>query len=136
MRLMEVESDAAMSGRIAPLLFAVALVGFAGGMRMHAHAARQEQSDPPLSPAERVRLLAKGKELFLARCARCHGEAGDKPLSTGVPLSERGLSGDVIARAVKGRLADSTDDVRRGVIFYIGSLMKTKDAGGKAAPKS
>ena len=103
---------------------------------MHARGARQEQSAPPLSAAERARLLARGKELFLARCARCHGENGDKPLRTGVPLSERGLASDVITRAVKGRLADSTGDEQRGVIFYIGSLMKTKDAGGKAAPKS
>ena len=103
---------------------------------MHARGARQEQSDPPLSAAERVRLRAKGKELFLARCARCHGENGDKPLRTGVPLSERGLSCDVIARAVKGRLADGRGEERRGVTLYIGSLMKTKDVEGKTAPKS
>ena len=103
---------------------------------MHARGARQEQSDTPLSAAERARLLAKGKELFLARCARCHGENGDKPLRNGVPLSERGLSGDVIARAVKGRLADGTDEERRAVTLYIGGLVKTKDAEGKAAPKS
>ena len=136
MRLMEVECDAAMSGRSATLLLAVALAGFAGRMAMHARGARQEQSDPPLSAVERVRLLAKGKGLFLARCARCHGENGDKPLRTGVPLSERRLSGDVIARAVKGRLADGTAEERRGITLYIGSLMKTRDAEGKAAPKS
>ena len=87
MRLTEVECDPAVPGRTATLLFA-----------------------PPLSAAERVRLLAKGKELFLDRCARCHGENGDKPLTTGVPLSDRRLTGDVIARAVKGRLADGTDE--------------------------
>lgn len=133
---MEVGCDAAMPGRTATLISAVALACFAGGTALHARGARQEQSDPALSAAERVRLLAKGKELFLARCVRCHGENGDKPLRTGVPLSERGLSGDVIARAVKGRLADGTDEERRGVTLYIGSLMKTKDAEGKAAPKS
>ena len=103
---------------------------------MRARGARQEKSGSPLSAAERVRLLAKGKELFLERCARCHGENGDKPLRTGVPLSERRLSGDVMARAVKGRLADGTDEERRGVTLYIGSLMKTKDVEGKATPKS
>lgn len=133
---MEVECDTAMPGRAATLLFAVALAGFAGGVAMHVRGAPQEQSDPPLSTAERARLLTKGKDLFLARCARCHGANGDKPLRTGVPLRERGLSGDVIARAVKGRLADGTDEERRGVTLYIGSLMKSRDPEGQSAPKS
>jgi mono/diheme cytochrome c family protein len=135
-RLTEVGCGAAMSRRTATLFFAVALAGLTGGMATHAHRARQEQSGPPLSAAERARLLAKGKEIFLARCARCHGEDGDKPLRTGVPLRERGLPGDVIARAVKGRLADGTDEERRGVAIYVGGLMRTKDAEGKAAPRS
>jgi mono/diheme cytochrome c family protein len=115
MRLREVECDTAMRGRTATLVLAVGLSGFAGGFAMHARGARQVRSDPPLSAEERVSLLAKGKELFLARCARCHGENGDKPLRTGVPLSERGLASDVITRAVKGRLADATGNEQRGV---------------------
>jgi len=55
---------------------------------------------------ERARLLTKGKELFLSRCVRCHGGMETKPLKTGVPLSERGLSSDAIAQAVNGRLRD------------------------------
>ena len=133
---MEVESDAAMPGRIASVLFVVTLAGFAGGITIHARGACQVPSDQPLSASERTRLLAKGKELFLSRCARCHGENADKPLRTGAPLSERGLSGDVIARAVKGRLAEGTDEERRAVTLYIGSLMKTKDVEGKSTPKS
>jgi mono/diheme cytochrome c family protein len=66
----------------------------------------------------RARLLAKGKEVFLARCSRCHGENGDKPLKTGVPLSERALSSDVIARAVKGRLRDGTVEERQAVTLH------------------
>ncbi len=91
----------------------------------------------PESPSgeERARLLSKGEELFLSRCARCHGESGDKPLKTGVPLSERGLSSDVIARAVNGRLRDGTDEERRAVTLYISSLMKKKDSEGKTGSK-
>jgi mono/diheme cytochrome c family protein len=80
-------------------------------------------------------LLAAGKELFLARCARCHKEHGDKPLKTGPPLNERGLSTDEIARAVNGRLRDKTGEERRAVTLYISSLMKTRDSEEKAAPK-
>ena len=135
MRLTGVECDAAMHGRTATLLFALTLAGFAGGIAIHARGTRQiPASDQPLSAEERT-LLAKGRELFLARCARCHGENGDKPLRTGAPLSERGLSSEVIARAVSGRLRDGTEEDRRGVTVYISSLMKTKDPEGKAASK-
>jgi hypothetical protein len=37
----------------------------------------------------------KGKEIFVERCALCHNQRGDKPLQTGAPLNERGLSTDV-----------------------------------------
>jgi len=69
------------------------------------------------------------------RCARCHNDRGDKPLKTGVPLNERGLSADVIARAVGGRLRDRAEEERRAVKLYISSAMKAKDSEEKAAPK-
>jgi len=91
-------------------------------------------ADQSVSEEERTRLLAKGKDLFVERCSRCHNERGDKPLETGAPLNERGLSAEVIARAVSGRLRDRTEDERRAVTLYISSLMKTKDSE-KATPK-
>jgi len=54
---------------------------------------------------------------------------------TGAPLNERGLSADVIARLVSGRLRDQTEDERRAVTLYISSLMKTKDSKEKAPPE-
>jgi len=125
-----------MPGRTAAFLLATVLLGLAAGIAMHGRSAHQvPTADQSLSEEERTRLLAKGKEIFLERCARCHNERGDKPLKTGVPLSERGLSADVIARAVSGRLRDRTDDERRAVTLYISSLMKAKDSEEKAAPK-
>ena len=125
-----------MPGRAAAFLLATVLLGFAAGIAMHGRSAHQvPTADQSLSEEERTRLLAKGKEIFLERCARCHNERGDKPLKTGVPLNERGLSADVIARAVSGRLRDRTDDERRAVTLYISSLMKAKDSEEKAAPK-
>jgi len=125
-----------MHGSNTPLLFAAALLGFAGGIARYARGAVQvPAADQPLSHEERARLLATGKELFLARCARCHDERGDKPLKTGAPLNERGLSTDEIARAVNGRLRDKTEEERRAVTFYISSLMKTKDSEQEAPPK-
>jgi mono/diheme cytochrome c family protein len=125
-----------MRGRTATLLFAIAFTGFAGGIAIHASGASQTHATGhPLSADERVPLLAKGKELFLARCSRCHGEKGDKPLRTGVPLTERLLSSDVIARAVKGRLRDVTEEERRALTLYISSLMKARAPEGKTASK-
>ena len=136
MRLTRVRFEGIMPGRTAAFLLATVLLGLAAGIAMHARSAHQvPTADQSLSEEERTRLLAKGKEIFLERCARCHNERGDKPLKTGVPLSERGLSADVIARAVSGRLRDRTDDERRAVTLYISSLMKAKDSEEKAAPK-
>lgn len=133
MRLTGLECAAAMRGKTATVLFAIGLAGLAGVVAIHARGTSQTPStDQPLSAEERAGLLAKGKGVFLARCSRCHGENGDKPLRTGVPLSERDLSSDVIARAVKGRLRDGTEEERRAVTLYISSLMKPE---GKAASK-
>src|SRR5712692_1169979 len=134
MRLIGVEYEAAMPGRTTALLFATALL--IGGIAVHARNAHQAPAaDQPLSEQERARLLATGKELFMARCARCHDERGGKPLKTGPPLNERGLSSEQIARAVSGRLRDKTEEERRAVTLYISSLMKAKDSEEKAPPK-
>ena len=125
-----------MPGRTAAFLLPTVLLGFAAGIALHARSTHQAPAvDQSLSEEERTRLLAKGKEIFLERCARCHNERGDKPLKTGVPLNERGLSADVIARAVSGRLRDRAEDERRAVTLYISSLMKTKDSEQNTAPK-
>ena len=135
-RLTKVRYEAVMPVRTTAYLFAIILLGFAGGIAIHARSADQvPAADQSLSVQERAQLLAKGKEIFLERCARCHNERGDKPLKTGPPLNERGLSTDVIARAVSGRLRDRTEDERHAVTLYISSLMKTKDSDEKAAPK-
>jgi len=137
MRLIGVEYEAAMPGRTTALLFATVLLGLIGGIAVHARNAQQARAaERPLSAEqERAGLGAAGKELFMARCARCHDERGDKPLKTGPPLNQRGLSMDEIARAVNGRLRDKTEEERRAVTLYISSLMKAKDSEQKAPPK-
>src|SRR5215469_5998083 len=135
MRLTGVRYEAIMPGRTSAFLLATVLMGFAGRVAIHARSAHQvPAADQSVSEEERTRLLAKGKDLFVERCSRCHNERGDKPLETGAPLNERGLSAEVIARAVSGRLRDRTEDERRAVTLYISSLMKTKDSE-KATPK-
>lgn len=122
-----------MPGRPATLLLAIAVLGCASIAAVHARNARQKSAeDQSLSEEGRAKLLAKGKELFVERCARCHNERGEKPLKAGPPLNERGLSTDVIARAVSGRLRDRTDEERRAVTLYISSLMKAKDSENPA----
>jgi mono/diheme cytochrome c family protein len=139
MRLIRLECGVTMHVRTAALLFAFALAvlaNFAGGVAIRARSTSQmPATDQRLMAEERARLLAKGKELFLARCSRCHGENRDKPLKSGVPLSERRLSTDEIASAVKGRLRDGSDEERRAVTLYISSLMKAKEPEGRAASK-
>ena len=120
--------------KTAAVFIATAVLGLAGGIGVHARSAKQEPADAPISDAERVRLLAKGKEIFVEKCAKCHNESGDKALSSGLPLNERGLASSAIARAVGGRLKDRTDEDRRAVTFYISSLMKAK-APENSAPK-
>ncbi len=125
-----------MHRKTATILFAAALAGLVGGIaRLSWGAGQIPTADRSFSGEERARLLIKGKELFLSRCGRCHGENGDKPLKTGVPLSGRGLSSDAIAQAVNGRLRDGTDEERRAVTLYISSLMKKKDSEDKTASK-
>lgn len=118
-----------MSGSRATLLLTIAALGCASIAAVHARNASQKSAeDQSISEGDRANLLAKGKELFVERCARCHNERGEKPLKTGPPLNERGLSTDAIARAVSGRLKDRADDERRAVTLYISSLMKAKDS--------
>lgn len=113
--------------RAAVLLIAVAALSLGRGTGVHARAGRQGAAGQ-LSEHERARLLAKGKEIFVEKCAKCHNEAGDKALRAGKPLNERGLSTEAITRAVSGRLKDRTDEERRAVTQYIASLMKDKGA--------
>src|SRR5690349_19674545 len=132
-RLSGVRYGATMPGRPATLLLATAMLGCASITVVHARNARRSSAgEQALSEEERAKLLATGKELFVERCARCHNERGDKPLKTGLPLNERGLSAEVIARAVSGRLRDRTEDERRAVTLYIASLMKTNDSDNRA----
>lgn len=125
-----------MSARTALFLFATSLLSFAGAVAIQSPGAEQAPAGAPsLSEQELARQLAKGKEIFLERCARCHDENGDKPLGTGAPLNKRGLSTQVIAQAVNGRLRDRTEAERRAVTLYISSLMQTRTSGDKVAPK-
>ena len=78
---------------------------------------------PQVSTDQGDRLLTAGKKLFVQRCAQCHGERGDKPLPTGVPLSQRKLMPEQLVRSVKGRLQDSTEEDRRAVQLYIESFL-------------
>ena len=61
--------------------------------------------------------------MFVERCSSCHNERGDKPLATGLPLSQRKLDNAVVERAVRGRLKSNTADQQRAVALYIESLL-------------
>jgi mono/diheme cytochrome c family protein len=126
-----------MPRRNTPLLFATALLVFEGGIAIYAQGTGQAPAgDSSATPEDRTRALAKGKELFLAAgCVNCHNASGDKPLKTGLPLNERGLSTDEIASAVNGRLKGKTEEERRAVTLYIASLMKTKNSDEAPQPK-
>jgi mono/diheme cytochrome c family protein len=127
-----------MPGTNIPLVFAASLLGFAGAIAIHAQSARQAPAaaDPSQTREEPARTLAKGKEILAAAgCVNCHNANGDKPLKTGLPLNERGLSTDEIASAVNGRLKAKTEEERRAVTLYIASLMKPQDSEAKSPAK-
>ncbi|HYL73060.1 MAG TPA: cytochrome c [Bryobacteraceae bacterium] len=68
--------------------------------------------------------LESGKKVFVARCSNCHAERGDKPLGTGLPLSDQTLTDDQLNRAVAGRLKTSSAEEKRAVASYIRSFQK------------
>ena len=92
------------------------------GANPHGPPAPPRTVHPQVSTDQGDRLLTAGKKLFVQRCAQCHGERGDKPLPTGVPLSQRKLMPEQLARSLKGRLQDSTEEQRRAVQLYIESF--------------
>ena len=93
------------------------------GANPHGPPAPPRTVHPQVSTDQGDRLLTAGKKLFVQRCAQCHGERGDKPLPTGVPLSQRKLMPEQLVRSVKGRLQDSTEEQRRAVQLYIESFL-------------
>ena len=93
------------------------------GANPHGPPAPPRTVHPQVSTDQGDRLLTAGKKLFVQRCAQCHGERGDKPLPTGLPLSQRKLMLEQLARSVKGRLQDSTEEQRRAVQLYIESFL-------------
>jgi mono/diheme cytochrome c family protein len=123
----ELEEGAAMRKRLT--LGAVLLLlslPVAGIVRARGAAWLGLQAKPGVTDEERERLLATGKKVFIEQCAKCHDERGDKALKTGLPLNQRELSDEEIARLVAGRLKNAPDEEKRAVTLYIRSLMKRK----------
>lgn len=102
------------------LLLASVLLATAQSQDQVAHPQKSSETQ------DRERLLALGKKLFAERCASCHDERGDKPLSSGPPLAQRDLSAEDLARLVSGRLKDAPDEQKRAVALYVSSFMKRK----------
>lgn len=71
-----------------------------------------------------TRLLEMGKTLFVAKCGSCHDEDGSKALASGLPLNQRPLSDEVIAKNVAPRLRTATEEEKRAVAAYIRSFLK------------
>ena len=62
---------------------------------------------------------ADGRALFVARCASCDNERGDKPLKEGPPLNQRPLTRKQVEGFVKSRLAKAGKAEQRAVTDYI-----------------
>ena len=93
------------------------------GANPHGPPAPPRTVHPQVSTDQGDRLLTAGKKLFVQRCAPCHDERADKALPTGLPLSQRKLMPEQLARSVKDRLQDSTEEDRRAVQLYIESFL-------------
>lgn len=105
------------------LLLAGAVLLCAGAFVWNGPSAPARAAGYSQENAERARLLAIGKDLFVARCAKCHNERGDKPLEHGLPLNQRKLSREVIERNINGRFKSATEEQRRAVVLYIESFL-------------
>jgi mono/diheme cytochrome c family protein len=73
----------------------------------------------PVSAERQDPVVTVGRKMFVERCAGCHGERGEKPLSKGPPLAERRLTRAALLETVAGRLADASADQREAVARYI-----------------
>ena len=102
------------------------------GANPHGPPAPPRTVHPQVNTDQGDRLVTAGKKLFVQRCAQCHGERGDKPLPTGVPLSQRKLMPEQAARSVKGRLQDSTEEQRRAVQLYSESFLNQESRERKS----
>ncbi len=101
------------------------LAALALGLALHSLPAFEPPSETAAGkPSEDAKVVAHGKELFMERCAKCHGERGDWPLKTGLPLNERKLTREVIERNVAGRFKSAPADDKRAVTLYIETLLK------------
>jgi mono/diheme cytochrome c family protein len=105
------------------LLLALSLTKLVSG---HGDQPSVLQAKSVTADEDREHLLAAGKKIFIESCAKCHDERGDKPLKSGLPLSRRELSDEELARIVRGRLKNSSDQDKRAVTLYISSFMQRK----------
>ena len=76
------------------------------------------------APQERERLLAMGRELFVARCGSCHDADGSKPMTGGPPLNQRKVPEEKVSRVVDSRFKSATEEQRRAVKLHINNFMK------------
>ena len=84
------------------------------------HGASQKAALPSGSTTEDT-IRAKGKNVFVTRCAQCHDEDGNKKLPDGTTLLQRlGKSQDPEAR-LKTRLKDPQE--RHAVMVYLDDVM-------------
>ena len=70
--------------------------------------------------------LTRGRTIFVARCASCHGERGGKALPTGLPLAARNLEAKATLKMVRGRLKDAPVSDQEAVAGYILTLSKQR----------
>ncbi len=106
------------------LTSAILILSFASLFIAYAQSPQASSGITPAVQSESVNLLRTGRKLFVEKCGSCHGERGDKALSTGAPLSERKLPEEKVATAVAGRLKGKTAEQKRAVTLYIMDLMK------------
>ena len=102
------------------------------GANRHGPPAPPRTVHPQVNTDQGDRLLTAGKKLFVQRCAQCHDERADKALPTGLPLSQRKLMPEQLARSVKGRLQDSTEEQRRAVQLYSESFLNQESRERKS----
>ena len=91
--------------------------------------AREAGAEPTLAapapmPTDRPEKVARGKQLFVARCSGCHGESGEEPFDDGPPLTARTLDDKRLTSVVESRFKGGTPEDKLAVKRYLSSLLR------------
>jgi mono/diheme cytochrome c family protein len=90
----------------------------------HEASAKPVPATPVQAHTDRPEMVARGKQLFVARCSGCHGENGEEPVDDGPSLKARTLDDKRLTSVVESRLKGGTPEEKLAVKLYLSTLVR------------